>query len=556
MRSIVKIALLASMFASTLLAQEITLDFLKSKPKGIARDFYIWMFLQEKSTTAEEAQEAYRLVNSKSARIQAAMVAKKAIPTQPGNVCYGLSLKELSLQNNKCIATGLTISRILKHTHNQTDRELLLFMQEKIAQTHPKLHAIMKVLLSLDKTQEVLKANASTLSSIYNALSYRQRLNLLDHAINPKTLAHLADQNDSAFNDILRRIVRDARFSHFKKSLARARITHSDSKTFFILGLNAAMHDERSLALEYFKRSEQEADGSFLKNRALFWQYLVSHNKTYLHTLSQSTSPDLFSIYANLNLGTTPKYKIVSALEGIRHKQPNFDIKDPFEWQILRDKILAIQDKNAFLKALEPLKTTQTTPHLAYFLDRYYNKQRHYFLAPYEGIISWKSVPEKALAYAVARQESLLLPALISRSYALGLMQIMPFNVAPFARQIGTGPTKLTDMFNPKIALVFGNYYLNYLKEEFKHPLFVAYSYNGGPKFFRHLLKERHFFTRQRKFEPWLSMELIPYSETRLYGQKVMANYIIYQKLFASKQGEPHHFDINAFFDATLKDTP
>ncbi|CCF81181.1 Soluble lytic murein transglycosylase precursor [Helicobacter bizzozeronii CCUG 35545] len=142
------------------------------------------------------------------------------------------------------------------------------------------------------------------------------------------------------------------------------------------------MHDELSLALEYFKRSEQEADGSFLKNRALFWQYLVSHNKTYLHTLSQSTSPDLFSIYANLNLGTTPKYKIVSTLEGIRHKQPNFDIKDPFEWQILRDKILAIQDKNAFLKALEPLKTTQTTPHLALFFGSLLQQTTELFFSP------------------------------------------------------------------------------------------------------------------------------------------------------------------------------
>ncbi|WP_120955937.1 lytic transglycosylase domain-containing protein [Helicobacter mehlei] len=556
MRSIVKIALLASMFAGTLLAQEITLDFLKSKPKGIARDFYIWMFLQEKSTTAEEAQEAYTLVNSKSARIQAAMIQKKALTTTRGNVCHRLSLKELALENSKCIATGLTISRIFNHAKNFSDRELLSFLQQKIASTNPKLYTFMDILLSQDMLKEFVKTGVATLATIYNALTYKQRLQLLDHAIDPKTLVYLVNQNDPVFNDILRRIVRDARFLHFKKSLARARITHSDSKTFFILGLNAAMHDGLSLALEYFKRSAQEADSSFLKNRALFWQYLVSHNKTYLHTLSQSTSPDLFSIYANLNLGTTPKYKIVSTLEGITHKNPNFDIEDPFEWQILRDKILAIQDKNAFLKALEPLKTTQTTPHLAYFLDRYYNRQRNYFLAPYEGVISWKSVPEKALAYAVARQESLLLPALVSRSYALGLMQIMPFNVAPFARQIGAGPTKLTDMFNPKIALVFGNYYLNYLKEEFKHPLFVAYSYNGGPKFFRHLLKERHFFTRQRKFEPWLSMELIPYSETRLYGQKVMANYIIYQKLFAREQGEPHHFDINAFFDATLKDAP
>ncbi len=33
------------------------------------------------------------------------------------------------------------------------------------------------------------------------------------------------------------------------------------------------------------------------------------------------------------------------------------------------------------------------------------------------------------------------------------------------------------------------------------------------------------------KFEPFLSMELVPYQESRIYGKKVLANYIVYRHL-------------------------
>ncbi|MEE6538237.1 hypothetical protein VWM66_10785, partial [Campylobacter jejuni] len=32
-------------------------------------------------------------------------------------------------------------------------------------------------------------------------------------------------------------------------------------------------------------------------------------------------------------------------------------------------------------------------------------------------------------------------------------------------------------------------------------------------------------------FEPFLSMELVPYQESRIYGKKVLANYIVYRHL-------------------------
>ena len=72
------------------------------------------------------------------------------------------------------------------------------------------------------------------------------------------------------------------------------------------------------------------------------------------------------------------------------------------------------------------------------------------------------------------------------------------------------------------------------LEREFKNPLFVAYAYNGGPGFLRRTLAQKKLFIKKRKYEPWLSMELIPYEESRMYGLKVLANYIVYQELFGN----------------------
>ncbi|WP_281739411.1 lytic transglycosylase domain-containing protein [Helicobacter suis] len=536
---------------NALSAQDLTLNFLKSKPKGIARDFFIWVFLQDPTTTAEEAQEAYALVAYKNAKIQSLMYQKKALEPASKNPCQNLTLADLISKDSSCIVAGLSLSKIFSDAKQEANLPLLKALQRKLS-AYPKYYMALEILCNPSNTQTLLKAGAANVAILYNALSYDQRQEFLDKPINPNILTFLANQNNATFNDILQRIILDARFLRFKQVLSQASITHSDSKTFFLLGINALLYNKEQKDLSYFKLSEKSANSDFLHDRALFWQYLISKDRTYLKTLSHSLNPNLFSLYANLILKTPPKYHLVTSLDWLSHKQPYFDIQDPFAWQILKEKILAISDKNTFLRALKPLRTQKSQAHLAYFLSHYYNQQRHYFLTPYEHGIRWKSLQEKAMAYAIARQESLLLPALISRSYALGLMQIMPFNVAPFARQLGFNSISLTDMFNPNVSLLFGNYYINTLKEEFKHPLFVAYCYNGGPNFFRKLLKERHFFSQRRRFDPWLSMELIPYEETRLYGQKVMANYIIYQNIFKHRAHHPH-FDIEGFFNATLQ---
>ena len=100
---------------------------------------------------------------------------------------------------------------------------------------------------------------------------------------------------------------------------------------------------------------------------------------------------------------------------------------------------------------------------------------------PYYDNIKDYNKTRQALILAIARQESRFIPTAISVSYALGMMQFMPF----LANHIGEKELKIPNfdqdfMFKPEIAYYFGNYHLNYLESRLKSPLFVAYAYNGG----------------------------------------------------------------------------
>ena len=57
-------------------AKEITIEFLESKPKGLARDFYIWRFLSDENTSLQDALKAYDLVHRKTPKLTALLEKK------------------------------------------------------------------------------------------------------------------------------------------------------------------------------------------------------------------------------------------------------------------------------------------------------------------------------------------------------------------------------------------------------------------------------------------------------------------------------------------------
>jgi soluble lytic murein transglycosylase-like protein len=135
---------------------------------------------------------------------------------------------------------------------------------------------------------------------------------------------------------------------------------------------------------------------------------------------------------------------------------------------------------------------------------------------------------DKALVYALVRQESRFNPQAVSPVGATGLMQVMPASAA-----IAAGDDKLkrdaSPLFDPAFNLRVGQDYFTWLLEKgVGHDLIRAVAaYNAGPA----------PVTRTAQMlgpaaDGLLLMECLPAQETRTYVQRVLAGYWTYRKMW------------------------
>ena len=129
------------------------------------------------------------------------------------------------------------------------------------------------------------------------------------------------------------------------------------------------------------------------------------------------------------------------------------------------------------------------------------------------------------------KQESEFYIKAKSRVGALGLMQIMP-STGKFTSKIlniNYSKTKLID--DPNYNIMIGSKYFSELLKQFDNSIVLAIAgYNAGPTNVKKWIKN---FGDPRKdtitYINWI--ESIPFSETRNYVQRVLENYIVYQKV-------------------------
>lgn len=124
---------------------------------------------------------------------------------------------------------------------------------------------------------------------------------------------------------------------------------------------------------------------------------------------------------------------------------------------------------------------------------------------------------DKALVYAVIKVESDFKKDAISKSGALGLMQILPNTAKWIAKELGEEYLK-DKMFEPETNILYGCFYLDYLFDRFGDMEIVICAYNAG----------------EGKVLDWiengkLERSEIDYEETRNYLAKVEKYYRIYK---------------------------
>ncbi|RCL00956.1 MAG: soluble lytic murein transglycosylase [Candidatus Tokpelaia sp. JSC188] len=140
---------------------------------------------------------------------------------------------------------------------------------------------------------------------------------------------------------------------------------------------------------------------------------------------------------------------------------------------------------------------------------------------------------KKALAYAIARQESEFNTSAISNADARGILQLLPKTAKAIAMQRGMDYSirRLTN--DPTYNIILGAHFLDKQLERFKGSyILTLVSYNAGSRRAAEWIT-RYGDPRGRSVDEVVDwVERIPFTETRNYVQRVMENYEVYKMRF------------------------
>ncbi len=371
-------------------------------------------------------------------------------------------------------------------------------------------YEVHKMPKSVEKDYYIWRLLSQPNTTVMEARNIIQEVNHLNKKL------RTAFKNKTGFNAPKITSSRDITPDHIWKNRSKA-------NKFFRKGLALLRQNKPKVASSYFDAARKHYKKRYEIDKALFWLYMSTKNDIYLKHLQSSHSPNIYTLLA----ADTIKGRYPKTITQRFRKRRNFgfDVKNPIAWAKIKAKMK--RSSSSHIDDLADDYAAQESIGIYTYLKAKASEHRKvYFPMPYRDAMKKMSKERQALIYAIARQESRFVPASVSRSFALGMMQFMPFLVKHIAKEKGY-KMDLDEMFNPYRAIEFADYHLDYLNKYLYHPLFVAYAYNAGIGFTRKHLRNRKNF-RNGPYEPYMSMEMMKNNEAREYGKKVLSNYVIY----------------------------
>ena len=150
-------------------------------------------------------------------------------------------------------------------------------------------------------------------------------------------------------------------------------------------------------------------------------------------------------------------------------------------------------------------------------------------------IVSRQKVLPQEMILALIRQESEFDGKANSWVGAKGLMQIMPATGRLVAKQAGLRYSKSRLVNDEFFNLQLGSYYISDLTDNLKGSTYMAFAaYNAGPHRVKKWIR-RFGDPRKGEISPVDWIELIPFSETRNYVQRVVENIQVYKYVLNKK---------------------
>lgn len=522
MLKFILLALLISAYANA----EITLKEISSKPTCRAKDFLIWQFLKQ-DITDKEADAAYTQATGKNYKLKKEYL-KRSSNDKPDYKKLCRSKKDLfSIEDKECFKLALSSYKTLNMTHEE--RQRLVKRVES-----PKFIELLKIQSEPHVAESYKKYSADTVLKMFIQTTASHRRENLNIKLDKEFINYLASSKKMA--QFIKITTRDESLNNLQTSILNINPKKLNAADNFTLALHQLKFNNKTAAIKHLKRTYSHARYAIDKDKSSFWLYKVSKDKKHLDNLLLSMDINIYTLYARemMDMDVENYY---SSLE-VMNSKTKINLQDPFEWDILRSKIKKTSEDELFGLASQ-YKQKCMLPVQSIIIQKAYAHKMHGYIMPYEEYLRDVSNDDKALVYAIMRQESAFVPSALSRSFALGLMQMMPFLVDAMAKEMKE-EINYKDMFNPQINLKYALKHIEWMKKSLYHPLFMAYAYNGGMGFLRRHLKKGTF--SDEEYEPYLSMELMRNRESREYGKKVLANYVMYKKILGEDVSIIHLF--------------
>jgi soluble lytic murein transglycosylase len=158
-----------------------------------------------------------------------------------------------------------------------------------------------------------------------------------------------------------------------------------------------------------------------------------------------------------------------------------------------------------------------------------------HYAYPVTGIPQFRPIGpevERSIVYAIARQESAFNPSVVSPAQAYGLMQVTPDAARYVCKRHGATYDLSRLKRDPVYNAALGAAELGGLIEDYRGSYIMTFAaYNAGRGSVKKWV-ERYGDPRESKIDAVDWVELIPFSETRNYVQRIMENLQVYRARF------------------------
>jgi soluble lytic murein transglycosylase len=158
-----------------------------------------------------------------------------------------------------------------------------------------------------------------------------------------------------------------------------------------------------------------------------------------------------------------------------------------------------------------------------------------FYAYPVNGIPQFTQIGpevERSVVYAIARQESAFNPSVVSPAQAYGLMQVTPDAARYVCKRHGATYDLSRLKHDPSYNATLGAAELGGLLEDYRGSYIMTFAaYNAGRGSVRKWI-DRYGDPRDPRVDAVDWVELIPFSETRNYVQRIMENLQVYRARF------------------------